>query len=516
MIKVFRGGERIPLPSAQEVQDRIQNDPVALRKFAVLTAAGWSPHPAQIIFHLSKARFRVSGAGRRGGKTESAAWEFGYLCHPDYGREALADMGVQLPEEDVPLIAMVVTPESGFQATPRALMKALDRLGVSYVFNKSDRALFVGRGDHPEEKPTTIVYFKSGAHEASRFRGEGVSFAWWDEPAFIKSSEAWDAFRPSLGERRGICIFTTSPGAEDAHWWFYDYFIYPALPAERGKAKDPSEFDPSIEYVQWWSEDNPLIPREEIEAARRTTHPIIFKREWQAEWSRGHGNVLKEDWLRYFRLEELPDVRDGRPDPSRYSYYVGVDPAISENPEADYTAWWVLAKHNETGLGYLVDGGMERLAFPDQLDLLVRLKLEWQPTMIGVEAVAYQRALQQQASRMPELLGTYIWPMNAPGKKEERLMALGPVMRSGIVKCQREHVDLVEQWVQFPNAPHDDVLDALDITIRTAGLFAGIDVPADPTKEHEEPGPRSVAAHVKEHLRRKELAGADPHLGSMW
>ena len=66
----------------------------------------------------------------------------------------------------------------------------------------------------------SLVELKS-AEDPQSLRGAGLDILWMDEAAFIKSEEAWLVTRPSLSDKRGMLITTTTPDGKN---WFYDEF----------------------------------------------------------------------------------------------------------------------------------------------------------------------------------------------------------------------------------------------------------------------------------------------------
>jgi len=50
--------------------------------------------------------------------------------------------------------------------------------------------------------------------------------------------------------------------------------------------------------------------------------------------------------------------------------------------------------------------------------------------------------------------------------KENRIEGLVPRYENGSIFLLREHTDLIDEMMQFPKAPHDDILDALSFGLR--------------------------------------------------
>ncbi|KKM88455.1 hypothetical protein LCGC14_1258550 [marine sediment metagenome] len=114
------------------------------------------------------------------------------------------------------------------------------------------------------------------AEDPERLRGQGPDWAWFDEVSKMVEM-AWDVFRPSLSEHRGPAWFTTSPRGKD---WVYRRLYKPAL-----------EGVPGFWATRYRTADNPIIPREEIEEARRSMSPQLFAQEYMADFVTFEGAI---------------------------------------------------------------------------------------------------------------------------------------------------------------------------------------------------------------------------------
>ena len=510
-VKKAAGADNPAAPFHALLPDRIKRCPDKVEAFL---RAGYEPHLYQVLLHTSDKRFVVAGAGRRSGKTYSVSFEAAWLANPtpvkifdkdkdgnvkldDKGnpiilrestvqREELARKGVNVPPIGRPIIGAVVTPErAAYPATERDFLAALAALDIEYEYIQTTGTVYLPS----KERPESIVYFK-GATKPERLRGDGYCWSWWDEPAFISGREAWDTFRPALAQTRGCAIFSTTPSDDDADWWFWEEFISRVFEEKLpdGRKLDP---DPNVEYIEWFSYENPQFPEEEWESLRQAIHPEIFRREYMARWQRASGRILKRSWLKFFRDEDLKLTPAGLPDPDHYRTYIGIDPAISLEATADFTAAAVIAVERNGGLAYLFELIRERLDIDRQLELINELHLKYQPLGIGIEDVAYQKALVQQASRLPSM--PMVMPQRARGSKEERILSMSPVFQRGRMRIRNEYWDFIDEWSSFPNGRHDDTLDACEIAIRTAGMLFGSVLPQ--IKEDAPPVSLSELAH---------------------
>jgi phage terminase large subunit len=108
----------------------------------------------------------------------------------------------------------------------------------------------------------SMVEFKS-AEDPQALRGAGLDILWMDEAAFIRDEEAWNVVRPSLSDKMGLLITTTTPNQKN---WFYEEFF----------SKD-SKADLTNSRVEYRSIDNPYFARSEWEYVKARYHPLLFQ-----------------------------------------------------------------------------------------------------------------------------------------------------------------------------------------------------------------------------------------------
>jgi hypothetical protein len=157
------------------------------------------------------------------------------------------------------------------------------------------------------------VHFRS-LDDPNRGAGPGLHWAWIDEGRKIQEL-AWQLLRPSLTEFKGIAWVTSTPDwGED---WCHRHFWVPA-----------AEGRPGTWATSYHTKDNPIIDPAEVERARATMPPELFRREYEAsiEFPSGtiYGDVLEpclasDDEIRGW-MPEWPRIDPSRP------CIVGLDP----------------------------------------------------------------------------------------------------------------------------------------------------------------------------------------------
>lgn len=473
------------------------------KKFLWFAKAGYKPHYWQLLFHINSnpktdrlCRFRHLVAGRRGGKTLSAAWEVVfYALNPEAYWEDFKGT-----KSDKPLLIWVVTQDYpmglwALLAVRDALKTAGCEEGKEYKENRGNRWIEFENG--------TFLLFKT-AENPNKLRGAGVDIMWYDEAAIIPNEEAWQISSPAISDREGAFISTTTPDGKN---WFYNEFWSTeklGLP-HHGR-------------IEYWSIDNPYFAKSEWERLKSEYHPIIFKREFMASFDALAGKELSGDWLHYYTQAELDTyLVNGK---FQGNIFVAVDPAISLADSADRFAITAIGVTKDRTQAFLLEQWAGRIPFPEQVDKINLWFQKYRPWGIAIEKTAYQAALVQQVQRlegMPPVI-----PLFTRGKKSERILSMAPLFRTGRIKISKDHADFIGEWVDYDSTkknPHDDCLDSMEMAIRAAGIL----LPGNPMPEEEQFGLAYAATttsmwdQLASDARKKysETTG-DEHLGTEW
>jgi phage terminase large subunit-like protein len=485
---------------------------------------GYEPHLWQLAFHtlcddstrnLLMHRFLV--AGRRGGKTLSAAWEVAYYAL----NPSSFHWDAHKVESDEPLHIWILVPDfaSSGRAATRTFLRVLKQSGLvrykDYTYNQTDKVIEFPNG--------TVVEFKT-AQQPDNLVGAGIDILWMDETAIIPNKDAFEYASPALDDRLGIVIGTTTPRGKN---WFYDLGWSPE-----------AHKDEAIGTVEYTSIHNPYYSKERWLYRKRRYHPLKFKQEYMAAFDSLAGKDLSGDWLHTYEIEELPlkDAKLGAQFPDGMlrianldlDIFLGIDLAISLADDADHFACCVLGVHRKTMQVYIVDFFVSRLEFPDQVEFIQEMHMKWRPIYIGIESHNYQMALVQMARRLPTMPN--ISPQAAVGKKNDRIMSMSPNFKLGQVRIRGEFKDFIQQWVDFDSSRQnqkDDVLDATEIALRTAGVL----LPGFPDETDTHP-PATLEELAKARQPKaynpmqedwdlysktqESMRGTDEHMGDIW
>lgn len=428
-----------------------------------------------------------------------------YALHPEQFH-----MDAHGVESDRKLWIWVLTKDypTGF-ASLQTLLDVMQQAGLQsgkdYRYNKTERRIDFANG--------TLLQFKT-AEDPQSLRGAGLDILWMDEAAFIPTDDAWNVVSPALADREGLVITTTTPHGKN--WLFEEFFSGPAL-------VDPREF-----RVQYTSIDNPYFSREQWERYKQRYHPIMFRQEFLASFEAMHGIALHGNWLHYWTTGKADPQADeysiqhliGEDGRYKLQTFMGVDPAISLSDKADHFALSVIGLTDDNEQGFLLDTYLGRLDFPDQLDLIQEWLLKWRPRYVGVEANAFQRALAHQAARLDGFPN--IVPVMSKGDKNQRILTMSPLFKTGKIRIHARHADFVDQWVSFdPEKKNqkDDLLDAVEIALGVAGVL----LPLNPhvsliEDEIQNVDHSDLTALVKAQLREqmRPSGSYDPEIGDQW
>jgi len=198
-------------------------------------------HQAQKEVWDSNARFKVVAAGRRFGKTV-------------LGTAKILVAATSKPKS----VSLWVGPSHS-----QARM-ALDMI-----------ASLVPRQYREVNRTLSEIYFPNGSKIVFRsgerwdnLRGDGLVCAILDEGAFLDERVWTEAVRPALSDHRGEALLISTFSGEN---WFYKYF--------RRAIEEEND-----QWASWRfkTSDNPFIPLEEIEEAKRMLPREVFEQEYEA------------------------------------------------------------------------------------------------------------------------------------------------------------------------------------------------------------------------------------------
>jgi hypothetical protein len=223
-------------------------------------------HEGQAEVFTGRKRRTVLVAGRRWGKSELCAALLVYLAMQSAGRFAYIAPSYRMAK----------------RIQWDKVLRWATMTGLDFEVNRSDLEVkFKHSGGR-------ICLF--GADNPDSLRGMGLNFVVLDEYEMFKEG-LWDAvIRPTLADTRGEAVFIGTP---DGFGPLYELWK---------RAEEGAEGWASYHFR---SIDNPLLDAEEIEEARRTTDPRLFRQEWEASFEAPSGRVY-DDFSREHNVRPCP------------------------------------------------------------------------------------------------------------------------------------------------------------------------------------------------------------------
>jgi len=209
--------------------------------------------------------------------------------------------------------------------------------------------------------------------------------------------------------------------------------------------------------------------KEEIEELRMTIgNEVSFQREYMLTILPDDYQIIKKEWIKYY--DSLPV------ETSNYYIYgniIGVDPAISKNERADYTAIVSVAVYKNTDKNifdyYILANPInKRLDAPEQVEYIREIYnalYKKHNTKVFVENVAYQVSLVQFLQK--EGIQAEEFSVNGTDKTA-RLNIASLHMQNGRVFFPANGCDeLMKQLLSFNEIEknHDDLVDAFSMAI---------------------------------------------------
>jgi phage terminase large subunit-like protein len=305
--------------------------------------------------------------------------------------------------------------------------------------NQMDVTLTTGRKIHIRsgENPDTL-------------RGLKLYFAVIDEAAFVKEEIFTKIIRPALADLRGEAVIVSTP---DGRNHFYEWFKL----GQEGS-------NPEWKSWHFTTKDNPTIPPEEIEEARKTLSSFVFKQEFEANFSNAGQEIFKEEWLKK------------GPEPQYGSYIIAIDLAgfeeVGKNPSAsksrlDETAI-AIVKITDEGDWWVKSIEHGRWDVKQTAAAIINVIRDHQPIAVGIERGALKNAVLpyiNDAMRKTNVYAHIQDLTHGNKRKQDRIAwALQGRLEHGRISFNEDEDwrDAFDQIAMFPTSGvHDDLVDAL-------------------------------------------------------
>ena len=244
----------------------IYNDPKArvVYKKEFFHNLGHIPHPGQELIHYDPYQYHVAVWGRRGGKTEAAAWEVIEEASWPARRIWVVAPTYVLTDKVFRIVYREIVEKQIFG--PGSVTKAL--------YNpKGERIIQLSGGGFIEGK---------SAESPKSLLGEGLHLMVLDEAAQT-SMEIWETYlEPTLTDFMGRALFITTPRGYN---WIHGLW-------REGMCEEGIEEGWRSSHIK--TRDNTYIPGDWVEKKRRRTDPATFRQEYEASFEAKKGAVFHE------------------------------------------------------------------------------------------------------------------------------------------------------------------------------------------------------------------------------
>lgn len=195
------------------------------------------------------------------------------------------------------------------------------------------------------------------------------------------------------------------------------------------------------------------LSQEFLDNTKRAVGSYIFSNQYLNEIIPADMQSFKKEWFNYYK--ELP---------ARFNTFLFIDPAISQADTADYTGAVVISVDPDKN--WYVRFARRYKVTPTQLiELVFTLNTQFSPQVIGIEEVAYQKALlyflDEEMRRRNVLLPVKGVRPPTDKTKEMRILSLVPRFEFGRLYLANGLQDLEMELLKFPRGSHDDLIDAL-------------------------------------------------------
>jgi len=219
---------------------------------------GYKPESVQSDVHNSKARFRVNIQGRRSGKSYGAAKEVEVEFLKPNRRIWIVAPTYELGDKIAREVDHTLFKKVGFPCST----KQYDRGRLRYAKGINGSELWVKSTDAPDS-----------------LLGEGLDLIVFDESA-ISPRIIWEQYlRPTLSDRMGRCLFTTTPRGYN---WVHDLYKL---------GQSDNEFWESWRHPSWHSK----FFRDNIDQLKTELSDETFRQEYGAEFTTFAGKVYPFD-----------------------------------------------------------------------------------------------------------------------------------------------------------------------------------------------------------------------------
>lgn len=208
-----------------------------------------------------------------------------------------------------------------------------------------------------------------------------------------------------------------------------------------------------------------FFSQEYMDLKRRAQSPYVFSCQILQDPQADSIIGFREDWLKYWHPENL----------GKMNRYIFVDPASGKKKTNDFTCMMVVGMSADDNY-YIIDMVRDRLDLDQKAKMLMFLHRRYKPTMVYYEEYGLMADIEHCQWRMAkEQYRFKITKVAGKLNKLDRIQKLIPLFKQERVYIPAEmnkldyqgvsqdltNVFVNQEYLNFPFAQHDDMLDAL-------------------------------------------------------
>ncbi len=214
------------------------------------------------------------------------------------------------------------------------------------------------------------------------------------------------------------------------------------------------------EGVPLWPENYTL---DELEQIRMTVGSVAWASDWMNQPI--DQGVIKEEWIRYYKPEELLA--------RQLAYFAGSDPSARAGESNDYKATIIVARDMATKELFVTHAFIRRCSIGEMDRNFINRYREYYMPASGFETNGFQMVVKDDLEKLCLQEGLYPNIVSVEHRTDKllRMGRLGPQIERGVIRFLKGDSDqdlLVEQLCALGGNEKDDGPDALEIAVSMA------------------------------------------------
>jgi len=203
------------------------------------------------------------------------------------------------------------------------------------------------------------------------------------------------------------------------------------------------------------------LTAEFLEEQKKILGPFMFSLQYQNQPVNDDTARFKRSWLEkcFYRKGEEPNFHD---------QILIIDPAISTEKQSDYSAF-VTLQMDARGDIWVTGADHYRLEAHKIVDKIFDYVTSRRIGTVVVETNIFQKflkfSLKQEMAARKMFFPIREVKASTRTSKDYRISALAPAFESGQIRIRRDMTDLIDEYLRYPKAAHDDLLDALSYSL---------------------------------------------------